>query len=60
MSERKKRLWQAFVCTGLVIAVWFFYFLIMHRLHQQIELYVDNYSWVYQIDAVEAEGRRDF
>lgn len=58
MSERKKRLWQAMVCIGLVIVVWFFYFLIMHRLQQQIELYADNFSWVYQIDAVETEEKK--
>lgn len=58
MSERKKRLEQALICAGLVIAIWFIFFLAMGRLHRQIKLYTDDFSWVYQIDAVETEGKK--
>lgn len=57
MSEQKRRLWQALVCVGLVTAVWFFYFFVTYRLHRQIEVYTDDFSWVYQIDTVEIEER---
>lgn len=58
MSERKKRLGQALICAGLVIAVWCIFFLAMGRLHRHIELYADDFSWVYQIDSVEVEWKK--
>lgn len=58
MGERKRRLWQALVCAGLIIAVWLFYSFAMARLRRQLELHKDDFSWVYQIDAVETGGKK--
>lgn len=58
MNEWKRRLWQALICVGLVIAIWVFYLFAMSRIHRQIELYTDDFSWVYQIESVETEGKK--
>lgn len=59
MSERKKRLWQAMVCIGLVIVVWGGFFLLNSQLLKKNDLSHlthDYFNCVYQIDSVEDDG----
>lgn len=52
----KKTIGQIAVCIGLLVLVWGGYFLIKeYKIGRALEVREDNFSWVYQVDAVERE-----
>lgn len=48
---------QVAVCVVLLCLIWGGYFVVIRNLNQRVELYEDDFSWVYQVDAVEQNGR---
>lgn len=59
--EKKRTIGHIVVCVGLLVLIWGWYFLAAHSIetkkHHQIILYDDDFSWVYQVDAANTEGK---
>lgn len=60
MGTKKKTIIQTIVCVGLVCLIWGGYVLVNRKIandkYHRITLCNDDFSWVYQVDSVEAEG----
>lgn len=56
--EKKRTIWHAVICAGLVCLIWGGYFLVKHYGTDRIlDVREDDFSWVYQVDSVKAEGK---
>lgn len=59
--EKKRYILHTVICVVLLCVIWGGYFLVNHKIlidkHQQITLYNDDFSWVYQVDSVETNGK---
>ncbi len=59
--EKKRTVWHWVICVGLVCLIWGGYFLskygIENTKHRQITIFEDDFSWVYQIDEIEDNGK---
>ena len=48
--EKKRGIWHALICVGLLCLIWGGYFVSVRRI---LELRADDFSWVHQVDCVE-------
>lgn len=54
--EKKRKIIQAVVCAVLVCLIWGGYFVVKtYHVDRMLEVEVDDFSWVYQVDSVEAK-----
>ena len=55
--EKKRTIWQAVICVGLVCLIWGGYFIVAQKMELQIEKELeDDFSWVVQVDEIEEQG----
>lgn len=55
---KNKTVVRVIVCVVLLVVVWGSYVAAMEELHRRLEPVPDDFSWVYQIDAVETAGKK--
>ncbi len=54
--EKKRTIWHAVICVGLLCLIWGGYFLAKHYGTDRIlDIREDDFSWVYQVDSAETE-----
>ena len=60
--EKKRTIWHAVICVGLLCLIWGGYFLGKYKIddskYRQISLFEDDYSWVYQVDTIVQEEKK--
>jgi len=62
VEKKKRTIWQTVFCVGMVCLIWGGYFIAKNRIdgikYREITLFEDDFSWVYQVDAMIQEEKK--